>query len=272
MANNILIMNTTRMGDLIQSTSVISGLRKQHKNAHISLLVSKNFAEFSKRLPHIDEIINFNIDQFNRTCKSNDILWINLYRYIESFLNSLKLKNYDLLVNLSHSKLSALMISYLKIDNICGFACSGSGDRITKNPWMQYFGIEPFNRAFNPFNLVEIFTRCVNAKPEDNPLIIKQNNSDNESISGIIKQYNIKESDILIGIQAGSSSTGRRWSPVAFAELIDGIIKQHDAKIILFGIESEKTVANKIKSFSSYSEKVIDLTGATNIGQLLTLV
>ena len=43
------------MGDLIQSTPVISGLRKQHPNAKITLLVTSVFEEFSKRIPHIDE-------------------------------------------------------------------------------------------------------------------------------------------------------------------------------------------------------------------------
>jgi len=272
MIRNILILNMTRMGDLIQSTPAISGLRKQYPSSHITLLVTSVFSDFSKRIPYIDEIVTFDIDQFEDKDQLNGIFWIRLYKYIETLLNSLKVQKYDLLINLSHSKLSALMISYLKIINIRGFSCNATGDRVTQDPWMQYFGIEPFNRVVNPFNLVEIFTRSTGSSPEDNPITIRQDCGANDSITEIISQHNIEDEDFLIGIQAGSSIKGRRWSTRAFAELADGLVENHCAKIILFGVASEKALAEEIISFARYKDKLIDLTGKTSIGQLLTLV
>ena len=169
------------MGDLIQSTSVISGLRKQYPSACITLLATSIFEEFSKRIPHIDKRVIFDIGQFDDKEQLDGVLWIKLYKYLETLLNKLKAKKYDLLINLSHSKLSALMISYLEINNIRGFGCNGSGERITRDPWMQYFGTEPFNRVFNPFNLVEIFTRGTGSAPEDNPISIQHDFSENEN-------------------------------------------------------------------------------------------
>ena len=240
MNKNILILNMTRMGDLIQSTPAISGLRKQNPSARITLLVTSVFAEFSKRIPHIDERVIFDIGLFEGKQQPNGILWIRLYKYIESLLNDLKTKKYDLLINLSHSKLSAFMISYLGINNMRGFGCNGAGDRVTQDPWMQYFGTEPFNRELNPFNLVEIFTRGSGSAPEDNAISIQQDSHDKDSIEEIICQYNIKDEDFLIGFQAGSSIKGRRWPARAFAELADGLIQNHNAKIILLGVTSEK--------------------------------
>ena len=272
MNKNILILNMTRMGDLIQSTPAISGLRKQNPSARITLLVTSVFAEFSKRIPHIDERVIFDIGQFEGKQQPNGILWIRLYKYIESLLNELKTKKYDLLINLSHSKLSAFMISYLGIKNMRGFGCNGAGDRVTQDPWMQYFGTEPFNRELNPFNLVEIFTRGTGSAPEDNAISIQQDSHDKDSIEEIICQYNIKDEDFLIGFQAGSSIKGRRWPARAFAELADGLIQNHDAKIILLGVTSEKPLAEEIKSYTQSKDNLIDLTGKTNIGQLATLV
>ena len=51
MIKNILILNMTRMGDLVQSTSSIAGLRKQYPNACITLMVTSAFEEFSKKIP-----------------------------------------------------------------------------------------------------------------------------------------------------------------------------------------------------------------------------
>ena len=272
MKNNILILNMTRMGDLIQSTPVISGLRKQHPNACITLLVTSLFGEFSKRIPYIDERIIFDITQFENKRNPNGTVWIKLYKYIENLLNELKSKKFDLVVNLSHSKLSAFMISYLGISNLRGFGCNGTGDRLTRDPWMQYFGTEPFNRDLNPFNLVEIFTRSVGALPEDNPISIGPIDDTRDAIDEVISEYNIKNEDFVIGIQAGSSIKGRRWSPKSFAELSDGIVEHHDAKILLFGVESENELSQEIKSYIKHKNKIIDLTGKTNIGQLIKLV
>ena len=220
----------------------------------------------------MDERIIFDVEQFEDKEKLGGILWIRLYKYIESILNELKHKNYDLIINLSHSKLSAFMISYLGVTNVHGFGCNGTGDRMTRDPWMQYFGIEQFNRIFNPFNLVEIFTRGTGSAPEDNPMRIRKNCSDNDSISELISLNNIENTDFLVGVQAGSSIKGRRWSPRAFAELADGLVEQHGAKIILFGVKSEKSIADQIKLFSLHRDKIIDLTGSTNVGQLTSFV
>ena len=262
----------TRMGDLIQSTPAIAGLRNQYPGACITLMVTSAFEEFSKKIPHIDKRVVFDIRQFEDRKNLNGFLWIELYRYLESLLNDLKANEYDLLINLSHSKLSALMISYLGIKNMRGFGCNGNGERITLDPWMQYFGTEPFNRMFNPFNLVEIFTRSAGVSPEDNPIRLVANSVDSESVREITSKYNIKEGDFVIGIQAGSSLEGRRWSPEAFAELADGLIESLGAKIILFGVNSEKLLAEKIISCAQHKDSVIDLTGKTNIDQLATLV
>ena len=64
-----------------------------------------------------------------------------------------------------------------------GFGCDANGDRITLDPWMQYFGIEPFNRQLNPFNLVEIFTRSAGVAPEENPIRLSNKRGDIKSMS-----------------------------------------------------------------------------------------
>ena len=148
----------TRMGDLIQSTPLIARLRNKYPKSRFTLIVSSDFEKFAPRIPHIDEILLFNLRQFN-TLNSQGKLksWIEVYQYLEKFLQIIKSNNYDGVFNLSHSKLSALMLAYLKIPKVWGFFCNDTGDRMTYHPWFQYFGIEPFNRTFNPFNLADIY-------------------------------------------------------------------------------------------------------------------
>ena len=61
MAQNILILSLTRMGDLIQTTPLIQGLKDKHPNARITLMVSSDFEDAVSLIPDVDDSIVFNL-------------------------------------------------------------------------------------------------------------------------------------------------------------------------------------------------------------------
>ena len=269
MVDRILVMSLTRMGDLVQATPLISGLRQKYPGATITLMVSSDFAMFTPNIPDIDDSIVLDIRQFTKKGRWREMTWVVLYRYLESFLKDVKCRRFDLVVNLSHSKLSALMILYLGIKKVRGFMCNATGDRMTRHPWMQYFGIEPFNRTLNPFNLVEIFTRSADVKLEDQRIRINVSGETQSSVSPQMEREDIKEEELLIGIQAGSSLENRRWPARYFAELADLLVERLNARIVLFGVAGEAPLAEEIRNLAMRREQIIDLTGKTDINQLI---
>jgi len=258
-------MSLTRMGDLVQATPLISGLREKYPAAKITLMVSSDFAKFVPNIPDIDDSIVLDMRQFTK----KRLTWVVIYRYLESFLEDVKRRRFDLVVNLSHSKLSALMILYLGIKKVCGFMCNETGDRMTRHPWMQFFGIEPFNRIYNPFNLVEIFTHSADVKLEDQRIRIHVAEETPASIAKQIDRENVGAEELLIGIQAGSSRENRRWPARYFAELADLLVERLNARIVLFGVAGESPLAEEIRNLTVRKEQIIDLTGKTDIIQLI---
>ena len=125
------------MGDLIQTTPLIKGLKQKYPNAKITLMISSDFENAVSLIPYVDNSIVFNLRQFKESDNLEDVSWVKIYRYIQYKLNDIRSKPYDMLVNLSHSRLSALMVHYLKMDNVIGFHCNSTGDRMTGHPWMQ---------------------------------------------------------------------------------------------------------------------------------------
>ncbi len=265
----ILILNLTRMGDLIQSTPLIAGLRKKYPHARIDMMVSGDFAEFAKRIPHADNIYVFNLRQFNRD--EREWNWVEVYRYLESRLNQIAGEKYQLLFNLSHSKLSALMVAYLEIQDVRGFGCHETGDRKTDHPWMQYFGIEPFNRELNTFNLVDIFTRSGDVVPQGRVEVLCED-EDTIQIEKKWKEARSEHAGPLIGIQAGSSVQGRRWPAKSFARLADLLVKKLGARIVLFGVNSELALAEEISGEMVFSDRALNLCGKTDIPELIAWV
>jgi len=271
-AQNILILSLTRMGDLIQTTPLIQGLKDKHPNARITLMVSSDFEDVVSLIPGVDDSIIFNLRQFKDSNEWEDESWVKIYRYIESKLNSIRDKDYDLLVNLSHSRFSALMVHYLKVQNIIGFHCSDTGDRMTGHPWMQYFGTEPFNRNFNEFNLVEIFSRSADLDMTGREIQVLGGSTDFFSDEGVAFNSPKSDHDLVIGFQIGSSLENRRWSTASFAELADLLVEKFNARILLFGVASESKSAAEMMQLTNNKGRVADLTGKTDLKQLTGLL
>jgi ADP-heptose:LPS heptosyltransferase len=271
-AQNILILSLTRMGDLIQTTPLIQGLKDKHPNARITLMVSSDFEDVVSLIPGVDDSIIFNLRQFKDSNEWEDESWVKIYRYIESKLNSIRDKDYDLLVNLSHSRFSALMVHYLKVQNIIGFHCSDTGDRMTGHPWMQYFGTEPFNRNFNEFNLVEIFSRSADLDMTGREIQVLGGSTDFFSDEGVAFNSPKSDHDLVIGFQIGSSLENRRWSTASFSELADLLVEKFNARILLFGVASESKSAAEMMQLTNNKGRVTDLTGKTDLKQLTGLL
>ena len=269
---NILMLNLTRMGDMIQSTPLLQGLRAKYPDAKITLLVGSDFYEFSRRLPCVDEWVVLDLRQFKEKSENGGVSWPQIYHYFEKQLNQVREKRFDLVFNLSHSKLSAFIISYLKIQDVRGFKCNAEGDRMTDHPWLQYFFTEPFNRPFNTFNLVDLFSKSGDLAPGKHRLRIASYADDDRKAEQVLQQHKVKPEERVIGFQAGSSLEGRRWPPHHFAKLADLLAEQSSARIILFGVKSEKGVGDSILNAMKRPEGVLNLIGETDIGGLTGLV
>jgi lipopolysaccharide heptosyltransferase II len=263
-AENILILSMTRMGDMIQTTPLIKGLKEKYPNSKITLLVTSDFASAVPLIPNVDDSIVLDFKQFIINKDWEDQSWIKVFRYLEESLEDIKRRNYDLLVNLSHSKFSALMVGYLSIKNVIGFHCNEFGDRMTGHPWMQYFGVEVFNRIYNEFNLVEIFSGSagVDVKGRSIEVVRPQIQS---SLDAFLPQ---QDEDVLIGFQVGSSLEGRRWSAQSFANLADMLIENANARIVIFGVQSESEVAEEVISRTKNKDQISNLAGKTNLSEL----
>lgn len=272
MAQNILILSLTRMGDLIQTTPLIRGLKEKHPNARITLMVSSDFEDAVSLIPGVDDSIIFNLRQFKDSNEWEDESWVKIYRYIESELNSIRGKKFDLLVNLSHSRFSALMVHYLKVQNVIGFHCSTTGDRMTGHPWMQYFGTEPFNRSFNEFNLVEIFSRSADVDMTGKEIQVVEKHNEFCSDDVMPSDFSYFGDGLVIGFQIGSSLENRRWSTASFAKLADLLIERLNARIIIFGVASESKSATEMIQLTNNKTRVTDLTGKTDLKQLTGLL
>jgi lipopolysaccharide heptosyltransferase II len=271
MKANILILNLTRMGDLIQTTPLIRGLREQDPDCRITMLANAKFAGILKFVEGVDELVTLDIHQFGSKDGLDEADLLKVYEYLDGVTSMLKAKKFDQLINLSHSKISAAISLLLNVPDGRGLLSTPRGSRIIRNPWLVYFTSFLAFRRMNRFNLVDVVVRGAGLVPGPSTrLSLTPDESAIVSTRKKMEEMGVKEGDILVGFQAGASREDRRWSPSNFAKVADALAKGMNAKIVLFGAASEKQLGDEIEDATS--APVINLLGKTSLPELVAWV
>lgn len=270
MKPKILILNLTRMGDLIQTTPLIKGLREMAPSCHITALANVKFADILKFVEGIDETLILDVRQFgSRDGAETDALAV--YNYFDKITADLAARGFDMVVNLSHSRLSAVMSMLTGAPDVRGFLSSPRGERIVRDPWMIYFTSFLGFRRYNKFNLVDMYMKSVGVAPGPMKRLNLRPDTDAEGkILRRLGELGVGPEDEVVAIQAGASRADRRWSPGSFASVADELARKRGAKIILLGAPSEKELGDEVEA--EMRETAINLIGETDLDDLVGVV
>lgn len=265
----ILILNLARLGDLIQTSPLMEGLKETYPDSEITILSNVKFHHICRYIPFIDKVIPFDVAQFGRQ-DSEEIAVLPIYQYLDQLTRDLESKGFDMLINLSHSKLSGMMASLVNIPDVRGFSATKMGYRHIKNPWLVYFSNILQYRKTNRFNLVDLYMMAGGVKPNRKLPTIERSLEMRQTAEELLKRYGVGPEDRLVGIQAGSSRTDRRWSPEKFARVADHLVRQKGIKPVLLGVKSEEELGRTIEAAMDLQS--INLIGKTSLEELIGVV
>lgn len=273
----ILVIQLARMGDILQSTPLLAGLREHHPQAHICVLVDDQLREVVENNPCVDEVIGFRIRAFLPFILSPHHTLIEKYRLLKAELQSLESRVFDIVFNLNYTPLGIVLSSLLDAREVRGYRpAPNRGREIIKDRWMNYLFILTSHRRLNRFNLVDIFTHCADAVPSRKRLVFKVRDEDRGFARRFCEEHRISDSELVLGLQVGAGSRFRRWPADYIADLARLLIQKLNARVILFGSRSEAEVGREIELKSKgpepEAEKLINAIGSTSIGQLAALL
>ncbi|RJQ46078.1 MAG: hypothetical protein C4538_07225 [Nitrospiraceae bacterium] len=266
----ILIVNLTRMGDLLQTTPLMAGLKEQYRDARITLLVSSRFAEICSGIPLIDDLIVFDMHGFRDRLMQKEHDLVGNYLFLKRLISRLNEKEYDLAINVTHSSVSALIISLVHAREIRGFTIDSEGHRVIRHPWLKYFFNVVPNRDYNPFHLVDMYLKAGDVMPERKGLIYEVRDEDRVNAEEILLKEGIRNEDSLVGIHLGASKSDKTWPVSSFVEVADMISREYHARVILFGSSTEADLGEKFTSAANC--KPVNLIGKTSLGELAALL
>ena len=265
----ILILNLSRLGDHVQTSPLIAGLKRKEPNCRITLLGNVKFIAMCEHLPNIDSLKVFDIQQFERKEDGDPISFLDVYRHLDALIMELKAEKFDMLINLTHSRVSGLIGRALGIKDVRGTFSTADGFKVINDPWFIYFSSFIEFRHYNSLNLVDIYQLGGSVTPSTGGLLI----NDEEGVraaSKLLEEFGIADGEKVIGIAAGASMEDRRWPVEKFAEAADLISKKRGAKVLIFGGASEIELGQELESYMK--SPVINLVGRTSLTELIGLV
>jgi lipopolysaccharide heptosyltransferase II len=283
MKHKILIINLTRMGDILQSTPLLQTLKKQYPGAEIHYLVVQSFGEICRLIPEIDRIIPFEFNSAIAVSKNAIRHLPRRLSEVEAFIEKLRADEYDLVINLSHSRISALLSHLLAVPDTRGLTLDREGFRQITHPWAQYFFTANLNRTCNPFNLVDIHRGLAFDSAEMDMFLKEALNSTTPATlsveippeahlaaANLLQDWAGRDSTILFGFQPGASLPAKCWPANSFIELGRALRRECDAGILIFGNGKESDLAAGIAA--QIGDRTLNLAGKTDLAALAALL
>ncbi len=262
---NILVLNLTRFGDLIQTQPVISGLAA--RGDQVNLLCLDNFSTAAGLLADVNQVIPF---AGARLLALLDRDWRLAVAELDILRQAAcKATVPDAVVNLTPSLPARLLARVFGASKIIGFGVDEFGFNADTSAWAVFLQTSSANRGASPFNVVDLFCRAAGLGQGPYPFGLKGPGSEAvESIKEII-QGELPSNVLsvgLLGIQLGASEERRRWPVSHFASVARMFWRETGRAALLFGSKTEKYLAKRFEAEADFP--FVNLVGRTGLDEL----
>ena len=266
---NVLIINLTRFGDLIQTQPVISGYNSLGHT--VGLVCLENFASATAMLDGVHTPFSFPGAKLLADLEKD---WRLAVKEAKAFKSSV-LNNFsaERVVNLTPSVATRLQTYDLAAgrSDVAGFCVDEFGFNADVSPWAAFLQLAGGNRGASPFNICDIFRRTAGLDREGNELALAQPNEEiMTEAAAMLGKHAHKDAKGWIALQMGASEDRRRWPVKHFAAVADMLWERDKLMPVLLGTKGEAELGERFETLAQCpSANLIGETSLTQLGAVL---
>lgn len=273
MTKQVLIINITRMGDLVQTIPLLGRLMHEWPGVQIDLVVDKAFAGMAALLPGIRHVLAYDFQGLINESRAMGKDVVTLYREVSSWAKPLADTHYDRVINLTFNRRSGLLTAYIGGSDIRGVTTAHDGASVLHSPWFNYFVDMHEHRRFNRFNLVDIYALGGSGPGPHTSLQLSITEAATEWAQQFL--HTGKDSTTIIAVQIGASEAIKAWRPESFGRTMAAISRLIPVTFVLIGTPAEsEAVREAIAAYRSAegSAALIDAVGKTDLPKLAAVL
>lgn len=268
-ARRILIVNLTRFGDLLQTSPAVATLRAQHPGAEVALLAERNFADVCEGIPGVDRVVRVDLDRLGGLMLRGGGALLDGYRYVEDVLAELRASDYDLALNFSSSRMTAVFMGLLGVRDVRGWSMTPDGLRVIRHRWARLFATMCLNRRLATFNLVDYYREMAGGGAGVRPLRYEVPSAAEAGVAALIAESPLPSGVPLVALQLGASREIRQWPAPAFAALGRALLTR-GCGVVLVGGRGDRPLAAAVAA--EIGDGVVDTCGRTGVAELGALL
>jgi ADP-heptose:LPS heptosyltransferase len=274
MTKQVLLINITRMGDLVQMGTLLQRLQHEWPGAAVDLVVDTRFASVASLLPHLRQVVAYDfhglIDESRAQVKDVVSLFQDMTRWAAPLVDA----QYDRAINLTFNRRSGLLASYVGARDIRGIAAPKDGDVTIHNPWMAYLTDVHNQRSFNQFNLVDIYALGGSGPGPFAPLSIAVPPNTEQWAREFLSHHGETHTS-WVAVQVGASDAMKAWRPELFGQTLASLSRQTNVGFVFIGTEEERNaslIAQRIYRQAGGTGPLCEAIGRTTLSQLAALL
>lgn len=263
----ILIINPFGIGDVLFTTPLIANLKEAAPDCYIGYVCNARTKDILLNNPKVNKIFVYEKDQFRKLWKASRLLGI---RKFFRLLKSIKMGKFDVAFDLSLGQEYGFLLWLMGIKKRIGYNYKNRGIFLTDK--ISVSGYE--DKHIAEYYLALLKFLGIEPRPRD--MEFPLGNKELEWADEYMKEHEISEGDILIGVVPGGgaswglSAYKKQWPQHRFALLANQIIERYKAKIILLGDINELPLCSQVASLIKGSP--IMACGRTSLSKLAALM
>lgn len=263
----VLLINLARLGDLLQSQALISGL---HAAGHeVDLLCLDNFADAASALAHVRKVRPF---AGARVLAALERSWPDALLELREFVRGVG--PVDRVVNLTSHLPARLLARLVNGGGLLGFGIDASGYRQNHGVWSSLLQLSSQKRASSPFNVADLFRLVgrplLRSLPEPSLEFCGLAGPPREA-TDFAREFLSQASRArgFAAFQLGASQVRRMWPAAHFARVGDMLAKDGFCPVLL-GTEAELPLVEEYRACARH--EFLAAAGKTDISRLAALL
>lgn len=264
----ILVLQMCRLGDILQTTPMLRGIRRTWPEAEITLVLHDVFGTVPLPSRLYDRLVAFPYTKVASTLSTARHEWRKEVTRLREWVSELGTEPYDLLVNLTHSDLVGFLSALIPHRTLSGGLIAPDRTRVVSGPWLTYFWASQTARSWGCFNLVDVQSYAAGVSADGRGLEMAVPESAHAWAREWLSSRGLGERPI-VAVQLGASEERKRWPAPKVADALNRIAPA-EADVVFVGTRSEMTLAEQAKATLTRPAHVA--MGETSLTQLAALL
>jgi len=262
--NNILVVNTFGIGDVLFSTPLIRHIRENLPAAKIYYICNRRNYDLLKNDPELADILIYEKDDFREAYGNSKIAFI---QKMISLIGRIKKLRIDTAIDLSLNHQMSVILALAGIKRRVGFNYKNRGRILTRK--IDIAGFTDKHVVEYYLDLLRFLGFEISG---DNRLRAYGSPEAKSKIDSFMKEKGLEGKMIVGMVGGGGKSWGsdalyRRWDSANFAYLAKKLIGNGNVAVLLFGTDEEKDVCDNI--CKETGRDCLSLCGKTTLDELV---